>query len=384
MGSTRPSIGDGTLTSVQRSRKRGSDGVVTGHLFKIVRERLPCTQRKLAELLNVDLTTIQGWESGRRSLAGLSSAQFMKLRRQLLRQGADAALLVLLDAAMEADSVIAHTLGEEGAADEIQTHPLYGWVFTRTATHMIAWALTGVAPTALPRAPATTPPRRGPTPASPILPASERKRFFDRLRQCAEVAGRAGPEGALLRRQALYLCSHDEAPDTHAWLADMQGRKPAKLTHSVWTPAWSDARSLATSLTRYGDQDMLRAFIERGLGNDSGEIANLNYWAYWLGLDSLPQPDDSFMANRSPRLWDAGVLLRALADRLAPDLACVDLNIHSVWALIASRPCLLTTVPGLSQDLRQRVERLLDSGMVSQQSRRELDAVHYGLRLSYP
>ncbi|WP_234440533.1 hypothetical protein [Streptomyces rimosus] len=129
--------------------------------------------------------------------------------------------------------------------------------------------------------------------------------------------------------------------------------------------------------------EVLHAFIERGMGNDSGEIANLNYWAYWLGLDRVLRPDDSFMADRTPS-WDAGALLRSLADRLDPGLACVDLNVHSVWALIAARPGAVAAHPGLTADLRQRVERLLDGGAVSRQSRRELDAVQYGLRLSHP
>ncbi|MGX8906488.1 hypothetical protein ACR820_14900 [Streptomyces netropsis] len=141
---------------------------------------------------------------------------------------------------------------------------------------------------------------------------------------------------------------------------------------------------MATSLTRYGEVDVLHGFIERGMGDDAGEIANLNYWAYWLGLDRAPRSDDSFMADRSPRLWDAGALLRSIADRLDPALGCVDLNVHSVWSLIVSRPGVLAADPGLAQELRGRVALLLDSGSVSQQARRELDAVHYVLRLNSP
>ncbi|MEU7186594.1 HD domain-containing protein [Streptomyces sp. NPDC045369] len=83
------------------------------------------------------------------------------------------------------------------------------------------------------------------------------------------------------------------------------------------------------------------------------------------------------MADRTP-VWDAGALLRSLADRLAPGLGCVDLNIHSVWALIVARPGAPAAHPGLVVDLRHRGERLLDSGTGSRQSRRELDAVQYG------
>lgn len=247
---------------------------------------------------------------------------------------------------------------------------------------MIAWALTGEQPAAVPKSPDGAPKRRGPVPDSPMLGVSERRRFFDHLRRFAEIADRAGPEGVLLRRQALYLCSYDSSADTAAWLADMRKRKPPRLAYSSWSPEWADARSLATSLTRYGDRQVLHAFIERGLSSEAGEAANLNYWAYWLDHDRLPRSDDSFMADDSPCRWDPGALLRSLADRLDPDLGCVDLNVHSVWALVGSRPGLLATDSGLARDLEWRVSRLLDSGQVSHRARRELEAVHYGLKLS--
>ncbi|WP_234440534.1 DNA-binding transcriptional regulator [Streptomyces rimosus] len=134
MTSTRSPIGSGKLTGVRGSRRQAGDGAVTGHLFKIIRERMPCTQRGLAELLDVDPATVQGWESGRRSLAAVPSAQFLLIRRHLLRRGGDPALLALLDVALEADSVIAHALAAgAGAADEFRSHPLSGWVCTRTA-----------------------------------------------------------------------------------------------------------------------------------------------------------------------------------------------------------------------------------------------------------
>jgi hypothetical protein len=111
-------------------------------------------------------------------------------------------------------------------------------------------------------------------------------------------------------------------------------------------------------------------------------MANLNYWAHWLGLDRLPRSDDSFMADPAPRSWDPGALLRSLVDRLDPALGCVELNVHSVWALVASHPGLLAT--DHRQDLRRRVSVLLDSDRVSRRARRELDSLHYGLRLSRP
>ena len=323
---------------------------------------------------------MQGWESGRRPLSAVSVTQFKALRRRLLRSGADPVLVALLDEAGQADAVISYVLGDPiPSRREVESHPLAQWVYTRTAAHMIAWALTGNPPAAVPPAPLGTPRRRGPTPDSPRLPLRTRQRFFAHLRHTAEVADLSGEEGALLRRQAVYLCSYDHAADTRTWVSHM--RRPMRYSFAS-TSEWSDARSLATSLSRHGEPDALWAFIDHGMRDEAGEAANLNYWAYWLGLDPLPRVDDHFMASRSSQSWDAGALLRALASRLEPGLACIDLNVHSVWSLLTARPGLLTADANLSSDLTSRVINLLDSKSTSVRARRELEQLHYGLRLT--
>ncbi|RKN15867.1 helix-turn-helix domain-containing protein [Streptomyces radicis] len=369
-----------TPTRGQGSGLRASGGTITGHLLKITRERIPSTQRQLAERLNMDVTTVQSWETGRRPLTAVSLAQFQTVCRHLLGLNADPELVALLDVASHADAVIACALGNASPRHhDLQGHPLGQWVFTRAATHMIVWALTGTSPAAIPPPPASIPRRRGPSPSSPLLAETERRRLFTHLRRCAEIADRAGDGGTLLRRQAVYLASYDNAPDTHAWLAHMQ--RPVTFT-TTSTSAWSEARSVATSLTRYGEYDRLWAFIEHGMGDDFGELANLNYWAYWLGMDSVPRADDGFMAVRSAHRWDAGALLRALTGRLDRDLGCLDLNVHSVWALLTWRPGLAAADSSLSVNLAGRVSELLDTGTVSPRARRELEQVHYGLRLN--
>ncbi|MFE9398272.1 transcriptional regulator [Streptomyces flavidovirens] len=212
------------------------------------------------------------------------------------------------------------------------------------------------------------------------MSAADRYLFFSHMRRAAELAGSAGEPAALLRRQALYLCSYDTAPDTGSWLADMRRRDPRPSTG--WTPHWADTRSVAASLTRHGDREPLYSFIRHGMGDETGEFANLNYWAYWLGVDRIPSPDDTFMIKRSGSSWDGLTLLRKLTDRLAPDLGCIDLNAHSVWALLTARRGLLAADPELNRVLDNRVTALLDSGAISTQTRRELDSVHYGLILN--
>ncbi|MER5642073.1 helix-turn-helix domain-containing protein [Kitasatospora sp. NPDC002227] len=353
-------------------------GAVSGHLLKEIRTRIGVSQDDLAELLQVDKSTIQGWESGRRALNSARAGSLRVLKRNLLRLGGDPALLLMLDQALDADSVISFVVNAP-ALHHADDHPLASWVLTRDTTHMLAWALTGNPPASLPTT--TKLPRRGPTPSSPRLPNDELGTFFSQMRRTAELAQRSGDEAALLRRQALYLCSYDSSPDTAAWLAEIR-RRPEQARPRGWSPDWADARSVATSLTRHGDQAALTAFIETGMDDEIGEAANLNYWAYWLGIDSLPKTNDQFMIATPAQSWDALALLRGLTDRLKPGLAAVDLNIHSVWALLALRGGLLAADPILNRTLQEQVTVLLDSDGISAQARRELTSVHYGLRLT--
>ncbi|GAA2136807.1 hypothetical protein GCM10009760_16590 [Kitasatospora kazusensis] len=369
----------GTLTSRSVTQQRAQEVSVTGHVFRKIREQLALTQESAAEAISVDKATIQGWESGRRPLASTRAANLRSLRRTLLRLGADPTMLLLLDDALDADLLISHALAGP-PSPEINQHPLSSWVFTRDVAHLIAWALVGVEPSSIPRPPSGAPRRRGPAPVSPEMTAAERSAFFTHMRRAAELADHTAEQGALLRRQALYLCSYDTATDTGPWLAEMRKHQPG-LRDGRWTPHWADVRSVAASLTRHGDRDTLRSFIAHGIDDDAGETANLNYWAYWLGLDPHPQPDDSFMVTRSTSAWDGLSLLRLLSNRLQPDLGCIDLNVHSVWALVASRRGVLLADPQLNRLLGERITALLDQDTISKQSRRELHAVHYGLKL---
>ncbi|MFD5188112.1 helix-turn-helix domain-containing protein [Streptomyces sp. NPDC058357] len=342
----------------------------------MIREQVPRTQDELAEALGVDKTTVQGWESARRPLTSTQAGNLRAVSRTLLRLGAPSVMLTLLDEAVDADAVITHALSGP-PSPVLSQHPLANWVFTRDTTHMLAWALNGTAPASLPAPNPRS--RRGPSRSSPLLDTGELRAFYVHMRRAAELADHAGENGALLRRQALYLCSYDTASDTRAWLANMRRHTPG--VRSGWSPHWADARSVAASLTRHGDREPLHAFIQNGIGDETCEVANLNYWAYWLGIDQLPRPDDTFMINRSDTGWDGLALLRKLTDRLAPDLGCIDLNAHTVWALLASRRGLLTADPQLNRLLTGQVTVLLDTDAISAQTRREMESVHYGLTL---
>lgn len=235
--------------------RRTSAGAVTGFVLRLARESIPRTQAGLAEALRVELDTLQGWESGRRPLANMRAGALLELRRRLPALGADATLVQWLDAAMDADRIIAAGLGDDAGGP----HPLAGWVHTRETAHMLAWALNGTAPPALcGRLPG---PRRGSVPVAPRLAAADRAVFFDHLRDTTEDAARQGAAGTLLHRQALYLASYDEGSEAAAWTAQTLHRRRDVLARRGWSPHWAEARSTATALARLGDPQPLLDFI---------------------------------------------------------------------------------------------------------------------------
>jgi hypothetical protein len=115
------------------------------------------------------------------------------------------------------------------------------------------------------------------------------------------------------------------------------------------------------------------------LGDDTAEIANLNYWAYWLGAIREPQANDGFMRDR-PTHWEPLRLLRGLVDGLYQAPGYVDLYAHTLWALLSAHPWLPMASIELADRLGQRTDQLLDHDRISQRSRHELSTVHYVLR----
>jgi len=105
--------GPRTLTAGRGNPERGREGRIAGYVFKVIRESIGLTQERFTERLAVDVTTVQGWESGRRPLMAISVGNFLSLRRSLLRQGAQPQLLSQLDMALEADRFIGYVLSTD-------------------------------------------------------------------------------------------------------------------------------------------------------------------------------------------------------------------------------------------------------------------------------
>jgi transcriptional regulator with XRE-family HTH domain len=369
-----PSRSSGTPTGSQgSSNSRSRIGVISGYVFRIMREQQGYTQEETAGHLRVSPDTVAGWESGRRSLTAVPVGQMLMLRHRLLAMGTTPALLAAFERALEADVLLTGALED---VYEPETAPLGSWVLQRDLVEVLAWPLNGVAPAPVRALPAPPRQRRGPVPTAPELAAGDRQTFFARMRSTAEQA--RGEDQFLLRRQALYLAGYDDSEDTPDWLAHQQSvQRP-----SGWLTDWLNSRSVAAVSARQGDTDRMEFFIDRALtDDDASERANLAYWAYWLGESPHIQLSDDFIASAALGSWHGEKLLNHLAAGFKAEHGFVALNIHSVWSLLTVRPQLLRS-GAASRALRDRLPVMLDSRELSARARRELEGIRYAIRLN--
>ena len=363
------------LTASRPILDGGSRGLITGALFKVARESAGLTQQDLADALAADKTTVQGWETGRRPLTSARAGNLVALRTELLDLGADPTLVDSLDTAAQADHILDRLL-DSGPADI--RHPLAVRVLPQPLSELLAWPLKDTPPRVV--LAANRPARRGPVAGGPILAADDRRRLIANLRRSAENPPGPADRGSLVRRQVAYLASFDRSPDTAGWLADLR----RSITHrrsDQLAPSWAEARSIAIALDRQGDADSLIRFLQAGRDNDAWEIANLNYWAYWVGETRTIERDDTFMTAGLGR-WRGLVLLDHLVARLGPDADDLPLNVHTVWALLIARRGLLDDDPAVSHALAGRVRELLDTTGIPHSVRDEVESIRAALRLS--
>lgn len=268
-------------------------GTVSGFVFKLARRSAGVTQDRLAESLGVDVTTIQGWESGRRPLASVRTGDFMWLGARLTRLGAPVSTGCHLRDAIAADLVLSVGITAGGHRSIPDPHPLAAHVHRRRLTNLITWPLTGELPAQLlefvPKVP-----RRGPVAPGPLLPHQEVHRFFDHLMVLAQRDAR--PDDALLRRQAVYLLGFDRRTHVIEWLRDEWRRAGRDPFANGGITTLMEARSASVALASAGDVSRLHDFVAATAGT-AAELANLNYWAHWIGESADERCDDEFLCD---------------------------------------------------------------------------------------
>jgi DNA-binding XRE family transcriptional regulator len=365
---------DATLTSGQGSRVLG---IVSGHVLKLARRSASLTQENLAEVLAVDSTTIQGWESGRRPLAAMNVGEFFRLSGRLSGLGAPAAIGRWLREAIEADLVLSVGVSAGATWVDAYTHPLATSVHRRTLTNLITWPLTGKVPPDLNGLGASTH-RRGPEPTQPTLSADERTRLLDHLLTVAQRGTHVNE--VLLRRQAVYLLGFDGRPQVADWLRDewhRVGRRPAR---DASLAGLMEARSASVALAAAGDTSHLHDFVERM--DSQGAIANLNYWAHWIGERADDQVDDGFMLDDDTRSWTGVRLMEHLVGRLEPGSPHLPLNLYTLHALIALRPSLLDGPSEVRARLDTMLDRITAVDSLSRTGRDQVAGLRYALRIA--
>ncbi len=145
-------------------------------------------------------------------------------------------------------------------------------------------------------------------------------------------------------------------------------------------PAAILSRSAALAMARQGDSEPVRRYIQSTVDNDAHAVANLTYWAYWLGEVPDVYGSDGDMITQAADSWSGLRLLDHLLGHLQ-DPRNAEMNVHSLWTLVLARPGLLERSETVRRRASASVEAALDDGLGSR-ARRELANLQYAIRLA--
>ncbi|WP_053732228.1 hypothetical protein [Nocardia sp. NRRL S-836] len=308
----------------------------------------------------------------------MNTGDFVRLCARLPRLGAPPSTGRHLRTALDADLVLSTGITAGGAWVGADVHPLAASVHHKTLTNLITWPFTGQLPPELGVFTSKVV-RRGPVAPGPVLAAGERTRFFDHLMAVAERA--VQPSEALLRRQAVYLLSFDPRDEVIGWLRgewETAGRR--RIVGGSVTELL-EARSASVALASAGDGRHIHDFVAR-TANTPAELANLNYWAHWIGELGDEQTDDTFMFAEDTKPWSGARLFHHLVTRLDPSSPHLPLNLHTVHTLVSSRPGLLTTRQADRTALGTALDALTSTDVLTPDGRAQAAGLHYALRIA--
>lgn len=363
-------------TALTGGRSSRTNAAVSGYVLKLARQSTALTQEKFAEVMRVDVNTVQGWESGRRPLSAMTAGEFLRLCGRLSRLGAPASTGRHLREAIEADQVLATGIDAADKWVDPDNHPLAASVHRWTITNLILWPIIHKTPQHLQEfTPRTV--RRGPVAQGPELDPEQRERFLDHLLTVAERA--ATDDEALLRRQAVYLLGFDRRAKSVEWLRADWNRAGRRRPRQGDITGLLEARSASVALAVAGDSTYLYDFVD-SMAGQSEEVANLNYWAYWIGELSDEQASDDFMLDADVQSWSGTRTLRHLLPRLDPASPHRPLNLATLYTLIASRPALLTGRPDDRTTLASVLERLASANSLTRTEQEQLKSLQYAMR----
>ncbi|MEV4708612.1 hypothetical protein [Actinoplanes sp. NPDC049316] len=204
-------------------------------------------------------------------------------------------------------------------------------------------------------------------------------RFFDHL-QTVAMRAHHGRE-SLLRRQAVYLLGFDGRPQVVDWLRCEWNRAGRHRVDPENLTGLLEARSASVALALAGDSTHLHDFVDH-MTRGRAEVANLNYWAYWIGELGEVRTDDHFMADADTRLWTGARLLPHLVRRLRPNSPHLPLNLCTLHSLIASRPALLKGPTGFRGSFAETLDELSSAADLSRTGHDHLAGLQYAARMA--
>ncbi|WP_280467919.1 hypothetical protein [Nocardia cyriacigeorgica] len=244
-------------------------------------------------------------------------------------------------------------------------HPLGLTVPDRATTEMLMWPLTGVVPRQLAE-----------MPVGLHIPSGQRADAVSILRTLAESTG-ADDQSAMLRRQAVFLvASHDAAhnsPDN--WAAEQIKKQVTAADLRQWSPEWAVARSAAIRSASVGEPESLYRFVAEGMNDPDCVLANLRYWAYWVGEYNALWTSDADMIRPKCDGWSGELLLPSLLSGVI-SAPYRELCAHTLWTLArARRP--LVTHPRWASVISTTVDEVTSGDSLTARARQLLEQVHY-------